>query len=46
MERGVAKYISSEGKLVIIAYRGPVENTILDIQGCIHSCITYLGEKK
>ena len=43
---GVAKYRSSEGKTVKIPYRGPVENTILDIQGGIRSCMTYLGAKK
>jgi GMP reductase len=43
---GVAKYRSSEGKAVKIAYRGLVENTILDIQGGIRSCMTYLGAKK
>jgi GMP reductase len=43
---GVAKYRSSEGKAVKIAYRGSVENTILDIQGGIRSCMTYLGAKK
>jgi GMP reductase len=43
---GVAKYRSSEGKTVKINYRGPVENTILDIQGGIRSCMTYLGAKK
>jgi GMP reductase len=43
---GVAKYRSSEGKSVKIENRGPVENTILDIQGGIRSCMTYLGAKK
>jgi GMP reductase len=43
---GVAKYRSSEGKSVKIEHRGPVENTILDIQGGIRSCMTYLGAKK
>ena len=43
---GVAKYRSSEGKAVKIAYKGPVEGTILDIQGGIRSCMTYLGAKK
>lgn len=43
---GVAKYRSSEGKTVKIEYRGPVENTILDILGGIRSCMTYLGAKK
>jgi GMP reductase len=43
---GVAKYRSSEGKAVKIAYRGPVETTILDIQGGIRSTMTYIGAKK
>ena len=43
---GVAKYRSSEGKTVKIEYRGPVENTILEILGGIRSCMTYLGSKK
>jgi GMP reductase len=43
---GVAKYRSSEGKTVKIKYRGPVENTINDIQGGIRSSMTYLGAKK
>jgi GMP reductase len=43
---GVAKYRSSEGKTVKIAYRGDVENTILDIQGGIRSTMTYIGAKK
>jgi GMP reductase len=43
---GVAKYRSSEGKTVKIEYRGPVEQTILDIQGGIRSTMTYLGAKK
>jgi GMP reductase len=43
---GVAKYRSSEGKTVKIEHRGPVENTILDIQGGIRSNMTYIGAKK
>jgi len=43
---GVAKYRSSEGKAVKIEHRGPVEETILNIQGGIRSCMTYLGSKK
>jgi GMP reductase len=43
---GVAKYRSSEGKAVKIEFRGPVEETILNIQGGIRSCMTYLGAKK
>ena len=40
---GVAKYRSSEGKTVKIKYRGPVDKTILEIQGGIRSAMTYLG---
>jgi GMP reductase len=43
---GVAKYRSSEGKTVKLEYRGPVEDTILDIQGGIRSTMTYIGAKK
>jgi GMP reductase len=43
---GVAKYRSSEGKTVKVEYRGPVENTILNIQGGIRSTMTYIGAKK
>ena len=43
---GVAKYKSSEGKTVKIQHRGPVETTILDIQGGIRSTMTYIGSKK
>lgn len=40
---GVAEYRSSEGKTVHIPYRGPVENTILDILGGLRSACTYVG---
>ena len=43
---GVAHYRSSEGKTVKIVYRGPVSNTILNIQGGIRSAMTYIGAKK
>jgi len=43
---GIAKYRSAEGKTVKIEYRGPVENTILDILGGIRSSMTYIGAKK
>lgn len=43
---GVANYRSSEGKTVKIEFRGPVEKTILDIQGGIRSTMTYIGAKK
>ena len=40
---GVAEYRTSEGKEVLIPFRGPVENTILDILGGIRSTCTYIG---
>lgn len=40
---GVAEYRSSEGRTVDIPYKGPVENTILDILGGIRSTCTYVG---
>ena len=40
---GVAEYRTSEGKEVLIPFRGPVKNTILDILGGIRSCCTYVG---
>ena len=42
---GVANYRSSEGKIVKIPYKGPVENTILDLLGGIRSTLTYVGAK-
>lgn len=43
---GVAKYKSSEGKAVILKYRGPIEETINEIMGGIRSTMTYIGAKK
>ena len=40
---GVASYRTSEGKKVLIPYKGPVENTILDILGGLRSTCTYVG---
>lgn len=40
---GVASYRASEGKRVLIKYKGPVENTINDILGGIRSTCTYVG---
>lgn len=39
----VADYRSSEGKLVHVPYKGPVEQTILDILGGLRSACTYTG---
>jgi len=40
---GVAKYRASEGKSVLIPYKGPVEETIDDLLGGIRSTCTYAG---
>jgi len=42
----VAKYRASEGKRVLIKYRGNVEDTINDILGGIRSTCTYVGASK
>jgi GMP reductase len=43
---GVAKYRASEGKEVLLPYRGPVEATVLDILGGVRSACTYVGAHK
>ncbi|GAB4562063.1 MAG: GMP reductase [Geothermobacteraceae bacterium] len=40
---GVAEYRSSEGKVVEVPYRGPIEPTVLDILGGLRSSCTYVG---
>ena len=40
---GVANYRSSEGRTVVVPYRGPVDNTVLDLLGGIRSTCTYVG---
>ena len=40
---GVADYRTSEGKKVLIPYKGPVNSTILDILGGIRSTCSYVG---
>lgn len=40
---GVAEYRSSEGKAVILPYKGPIRATIQDILGGIRSSCTYVG---
>ncbi len=40
---GVASYRTSEGKRVLIPYKGLVENTIYDILGGLRSTCTYVG---
>lgn len=43
---GIAEYRASEGKTVEVEYRGPVENTVLDILGGVRSTCTYIGASK
>jgi GMP reductase len=40
---GVANYRSSEGRTVEVKYKGPVENTVLDLLGGLRSACTYVG---
>lgn len=42
---GKANYRASEGKTVYVDYKGPVENTIIDILGGLRSACTYTGAK-
>ena len=43
---GVAQYRASEGKEVLIDYRGPVDLTLQDIMGGVRSACTYVGAHK
>ena len=43
---GVADYRASEGKTIVLPYRGPVENTVKDILGGLRSACTYVGARK
>ena len=43
---GVANYRASEGKEVLVDYRGPVENTLQEILGGVRSACTYVGARK
>jgi GMP reductase len=40
---GVANYRASEGKSVLIPYKGPVKDTINDLLGGLRSTCTYVG---
>lgn len=42
----VAGYRASEGKEVLLDYRGPVEGTLRDILGGVRSACTYVGARK
>ena len=43
---GVAKYRASEGKRVLLPYKGSINTTILDILGGLRSTCTYVGAKE
>jgi len=43
---GVAKYRASEGKEVLIPYRGSVDASLQDILGGVRSACTYVGAHK
>jgi len=43
---GVANYRASEGKEVLLDYRGPVDNTLQEILGGVRSACTYVGAHK
>ena len=42
---GVAHYRASEGKEVLVPYRGPVANTVQDLLGGLRSACTYVGAR-
>jgi len=42
----VANYRASEGKYVLVPYRGPVEETLKQILGGVRSTCTYVGAGK
>ena len=43
---GLKDYRSSEGRTVLVSYRGAVENTVQDILGGVRSACTYAGAVK
>ena len=43
---GVASYRASEGKEVLLDFRGPVESTVQDILGGVRSACTYVGARR
>ena len=42
---GVAHYRASEGKEVLVPYRGPVANSLQDVLGGLRSACTYVGAR-
>ena len=43
---GLKDYRSSEGRTVLVPYRGPVEVTLQDVLGGVRSTLTYVGANK
>ena len=43
---GLKDYRASEGREVLVPYRGPVSETVIDILGGIRSACTYVGASK
>jgi len=41
----MAKYRSSEGRVIKVSYKGSLENTILDYLGGLRSCCTYINAR-
>ena len=39
----VEKYRASEGRTLKVKYKGPIENTVLDILGGVRSTCTYIN---
>lgn len=43
---GVARYRASEGKEVLVEYRGAVDDTLQDVLGGVRSACTYVGARR
>jgi GMP reductase len=43
---GMKSYRASEGRELLVPYKGPVAETIQDILGSISSCMTYIGARR
>lgn len=41
----MAKYRSSEGRVIKVPYKGPIDKTILDFLGGLRSCCTYINAR-
>ncbi len=42
---GLKDYRASEGKEVVVKYKGPIKNTLQDLLGSVRSTCTYIGAK-